>query len=356
MIDAPTYPYMTELLLRGATAGLCLLLAVRLFRRAPRFGAANLGALFTFGTAAYAVVSSPAAQDFSLIVVQLLAGLAMLNSVFFWWFATALFDDSFEWRPWRFAPLIILIALYFARLFELPIVETSREDVLQQMLIIAMMLHAVWLAVAHRRDDLVEMRRRFRLVFAGLVGVTGVVIAIAEIAFFGKIAPVWVTTFHATALFVLTFSFTIWIMRTEDLFSPALGSQPMRAQSALTIDDAARVRLEAAMENGAYRREGLTIAGLAEEISYPEYKLRQLINGGLGFRNFSAFLNNYRIAEAKRILSDPQCARIQITQVALDLGYGSIAPFNRAFKAAEGETPSAFRKQALILAAQNEHF
>lgn len=79
----------------------------------------------------------------------------------------------------------------------------------------------------------------------------------------------------------------------------------------------------------------------------PEHQLRALINGELGHRNFSAFLNAYRLTEAKRLLADPEQARRQVLQIALDVGFGSIAPFNRAFKEATGRTPTEFRKEKL---------
>ena len=38
-----------------------------------------------------------------------------------------------------------------------------------------------------------------------------------------------------------------------------------------------------------YHREGLTIGSLSAEFGVQEYRLRQLINEGLGYRNFNAF-------------------------------------------------------------------
>jgi hypothetical protein len=37
----------------------------------------------------------------------------------------------------------------------------------------------------------------------------------------------------------------------------------------------------------------------------PEYRLRRLINQGLGHGNFNAFVNHYRIEDAKTTLADP---------------------------------------------------
>ncbi|MHA7873540.1 MAG: helix-turn-helix domain-containing protein, partial [Hyphococcus sp.] len=63
--------------------------------------------------------------------------------------------------------------------------------------------------------------------------------------------------------------------------------------------------------------------------------------------NFSAFLNARRIEDAKVMLSDPAMAKKQVLQIALELGYASIAPFNRAFKAATSQTPTEYRKEKL---------
>ena len=77
----------------------------------------------------------------------------------------------------------------------------------------------------------------------------------------------------------------------------------------------------------------------------PEHLLRKLINQGLGYRNFSDFLNHYRIEDAASRLADPSQAHLPILTIALDAGYASLAPFNRAFKEKMEQTPSDYRRQ-----------
>ena len=96
-----------------------------------------------------------------------------------------------------------------------------------------------------------------------------------------------------------------------------------------------------------YRHEGLTIGALAVKLELQEYRLRQVINEGLGYRNFNAFLNRYRIDDAKAALSDPNQRDVPVLTVAMDAGFQSIGPFNRAFKADTGMTPTEFRRHAL---------
>jgi AraC-like DNA-binding protein len=93
----------------------------------------------------------------------------------------------------------------------------------------------------------------------------------------------------------------------------------------------------------AHRDETLSIAKLARQLGEQEYRLRRTINQQLGHRNFTSFLNGYRLAEVKAALSDPTQRDVPIITIALDAGFGSLGPFNRAFREAEGMTPSAFR-------------
>ena len=63
-------------------------------------------------------------------------------------------------------------------------------------------------------------------------------------------------------------------------------------------------------------------------------------------RNFNAFLNRYRIEEAKVALADPAQKEVPVLTIAMDTGFQSIGPFNRAFKAATDVTPTEFRRLA----------
>jgi AraC-like DNA-binding protein len=119
-------------------------------------------------------------------------------------------------------------------------------------------------------------------------------------------------------------------------------TKPVRPADSLFRDE-----LLDLMASGYYRETGLTIGRLADRLGYPEHQLRRLINGQLGYRNFSAFLNDYRVQEAMVRLADRRMVRTPILTIALDLGYASIGPFNRSFKERTGSTPSEYRRQNL---------
>jgi AraC-like DNA-binding protein len=66
----------------------------------------------------------------------------------------------------------------------------------------------------------------------------------------------------------------------------------------------------------------------------------------LGHRDFNAFLNRYRIDEAKAALSDPSQREAQGADHRN--GRRSIGPFNHAFQADTGITPTEFRRHDLV--------
>lgn len=89
----------------------------------------------------------------------------------------------------------------------------------------------------------------------------------------------------------------------------------------------------------------LRIGDVAARLGAPEHKVSQCISVVLGFANFNRLINHHRIERAKRLLARADGTQ-SILDVAFDCGFGSVGPFNRAFKAEVGMTPRAYRAQA----------
>lgn len=341
-----------ETLLRAAAGGMSFLLAAVLAVKGAGGRTQNLGALFTFSVGVYVLLSGVAIVPLFGILTVPAIFISIGATVFFWWFATSLLDDGFQWYWWRFIPIVLLPALYFLRQVMSPGELTTALLFLHLGVNAALFADIFRIAIINLADDLVDPRRRFRVAIAIIISVLGISIAFAEIAENLGVLPDALLMVQAVVILALNFSFTLWMVRPiDELFgvSPAI-QQEIGDEAAPDIpaaDRPAYEKLLSLMNEGAYRQDGLTVAGLAGLVGVPEHQLRKLINQRLGFRNFSAFLNARRIAEAKSMLADPNNARKQVLQIALELGYGSIAPFNRAFKQATGMPPSEYRKNAL---------
>ncbi|GAB5455772.1 MAG: AraC family transcriptional regulator [Henriciella sp.] len=93
-----------------------------------------------------------------------------------------------------------------------------------------------------------------------------------------------------------------------------------------------------------YLDPDIKVGDLARRLRQPDYKVTRCITQHLGFQNFNQMINDYRIEEAKRLLSDPRFDELSILAVAMESGFGSVGPFNRAFKQRTQQTPLAFRR------------
>ncbi|MCP5052082.1 MAG: helix-turn-helix domain-containing protein [bacterium] len=89
----------------------------------------------------------------------------------------------------------------------------------------------------------------------------------------------------------------------------------------------------------------LSLPVLAEKISLSPHQLSQLLNETL-HRNFSDFINSYRIEEAKRVLLSPRGSQQKIAAIAFDVGFNTTVAFYNAFKKYTGMTPAQFKKQS----------
>jgi AraC-like DNA-binding protein len=344
-----------DLALRGGAAVLLLLLAGLLMRDHGRVWAARLGGLFAVGAAAFAVWTSPALPH-SPDLTPLLA-LSAGNNVVFWLFARALFDDDFRPRVWHAAVWAGVVALALTCALVLQprhSVLAGPVDAALAVLALGFGLLAVIQTCASWSADLVERRRRLRVLVVGASAGYIVLTAASNLLGRGHAPPDLANLAGAAGLAVIAagvaWSF-LGVAGGGALFPAPDAARPAGSADLQVLDQADRgliAALERAMSfERAYREEGLTIGRLAHRHGVPEYRLRRLINQGLGHRNFNAFLNHYRIADAQGALADPAQAAVPILTIALDAGFNSLGPFNRAFKAQTGVTPTAYRRQAL---------
>jgi AraC-like DNA-binding protein len=333
--------------LRGGAIALFLLLAITGWRDARRAPAGRLTVLFDLCGIAYLIETVPplaAAHPPWIVPIQLLS--MATPAVFLHW-AAANFNDFFVPAWWRWLPFAGMIALAaFA-------IATDWTPAWRAAQIAALLLVVAGIArtLAGRATDLVETRRRFRLAFA-----IGAGLWIAALTALGAAASpnVRAAAGPVTAGGILAFVLAAALMRLRlapgasalAQAAPA-GGPPSAASAAIDREDRALLdRLQALMEHDRiYRQEGFGLAMLARRLGIPEYRLRRLVNQRLGHRNFISFANGYRLAEAMAALADPGQRQVPILTIALDTGFQSIGPFNRAFKAHTGLTPTEFRRE-----------
>jgi len=92
-----------------------------------------------------------------------------------------------------------------------------------------------------------------------------------------------------------------------------------------------------------YLNNQLTLYQLAEDVDILPHNLSRIINEHF-HRNFFDFINLYRIDEFKGRIADPKYDNYTLLAIAFDCGFNSKSSFNRLFKEATGQTPSAYKK------------
>ena len=60
--------------------------------------------------------------------------------------------------------------------------------------------------------------------------------------------------------------------------------------------------------------------------------------------NFSRFVNQFRIGEAKRMLKDRQARYLPVETIGEQCGFGSLNNFIRVFRDFENTTPGKYRE------------
>ncbi|MFZ4687839.1 MAG: helix-turn-helix domain-containing protein [Polymorphobacter sp.] len=335
--------------LRGGTAVLLVLLALNFGRSGGASQTARLGGLLTISALCYLFLPA-LPQAFNAAwwrVPPHLAGMAA--PALFWLFASSWFDDDFEVRPWHWL-VVAGLMLAGATSFYIGFGGDWPRPVLAVFWPIPSLVVTVLgirAALRDRDNDLVEVRRRARLALALTIGALIIVIVAAELLTSWPPPPAW-RLVNSAALLVMTLVVAVLVFGWRDAALLEPPAKPLPATVAPEADDSRLLaRLSAAMASERlYRQEGLTITAVAARLGVPEYRLRRAINQGLGARNFNAYLNDFRINEARAALADPDQREVPVLTIALDAGFGSLAPFNRAFRAATGCTPTEFRAKS----------
>ena len=359
-----------EMFLRGGVAGLLLFHVFHLAMPGARPAARAALGMFTLSVLAYLFCQQ---ADVLLSVPRplgyFLMALCVSSTAWMWVAARALFNDDFVFSTPVVASALGMVTLgllaYVPYLLEAAeVIPESAVRMLSRLHAAAMLAFtaaALWEIVQGWNDDLVEPRRAARRWIAMGIGLYAAVALVIELALRGQAIGRLLPALHVAGIGAVTLALALFVARRSlddvlGIAAPAptttppepASSAPMRAAPGATTarESRAMTRLTQLMsEERAYRREGLTLAELAKSLNVGETALRSQINQELGYRNFNDFLHHYRLQEAaQRLVSDD----LPILTIALDCGYGSIGPFNRAFKQRMGMTPSEFRGAARL--------
>jgi AraC-like DNA-binding protein len=343
--------FPVELILRAIGVALLTLVALSVLRTRERTHRTWSVAWLAASVAAFMLTSMPGAGRIFGAFIYPLTALCSTHPVWFWICVRLLFSDRATLRS---SDLVCLGAMGVVGVLYQSQVAADSDDVAVRVLGLA--FAAAGLAFAclapltvhfGMAGDLDPRRRRLRQWFVPFVSIylSAIIVTQVIVLFEGRSTP------HALVLLNLVIIDTVAALTLSTFVQwrvvnwvAAVDVPPGVALSRLEQSVLDRLNRRFVGER-LYAREGLTIVQLADLLGTQEHVLRRVINQGLGFRNFNDFLHTHRLKEAAERLGDPQLRRIPVLTIALEVGYGSVGPFNRAFKERFGVTPTEYRRQ-----------
>ncbi|HZY37473.1 MAG TPA: ABC transporter permease [Mucilaginibacter sp.] len=143
--------------------------------------------------------------------------------------------------------------------------------------------------------------------------------------------------------FCLTVAFVLIAMAAEVILK--LDSSDQLATPITDRSDArekGRRLKEAVSANRLYEDAELTLTTLAVKLMIHPRDLSRIINIGLE-KNFSDFINEFRVREVGRKMQDSAYDRLTLLGIAYESGFNSQRTFNRVFKEMTGKTPVGYK-------------
>lgn len=243
-----------------------------------------------------------------------------------------------RWTKALLVPWFLWVTYFF-------IIEWGRglfhqiHDVLGLIILLAIVIDAI----RDFDDDLVESRRDVRKLIITFITIYVLLLTVVEV-FFRPLKDHWIFSL-GNALLIFLCAILFAYRSLKQTLHEKENPQTTEVEKRKPTNNPLVEKLANTMQQEFFTQNGLTIAKLAKAMQIPEHQLRVLINQEMGFDNFSQFLNSYRIPLVCEKLKDHTQKDTPILTLALESGYNSIAPFNRAFKELNGMTPTAYRRQ-----------
>jgi AraC-like DNA-binding protein len=333
--------FSVELILRALGVALLALVALSVLRTRERTHRTRSVAWLAASVAAFLLTSMSGADRIFGALIYPLTALCSTHPVWFWISARLLFSDRATLRT---SDVLCLGAMGVAGVLYQSKMLLGLAFPVAGLVFACLAPLTVYFGMA---GDLDMRRRQLRQRFVPFVSIylAAVIVTQAIVLFQGRPTPPALVLLNLIVIDVVAaLALSTFVQLRVVNWIAAVDAPPDGALSRLEQSVLDRLNRRFAAER-LYAREALTITQLASLLGTQEHVLRRVVNHGLGFRNFNDFLHTYRLKEAAERLGDPQLRRIPVLTIALEVGYGSIGPFNRAFKERFGMTPTEYRRQ-----------
>ncbi|MDD3739597.1 MAG: helix-turn-helix domain-containing protein [Bacteroidales bacterium] len=155
--------------------------------------------------------------------------------------------------------------------------------------------------------------------------------------------------YNYSALLVLIYILGFYGLRQQKIFYPEIQetTKKEKYQNSL-LSDRRKTQIKNAIikyveTEKAYLNPDINMNMLSENLKIPKHNITEVLNVELG-KNFFRFINEYRIEEVKKLLSDPK-NKYSIEAIGYECGFNSKSAFFTVFKNITGMTPNMYKEK-----------
>ncbi|MGM7318387.1 helix-turn-helix transcriptional regulator [Idiomarina sp. ST10R2A5] len=329
---------------RFSGIGLLLLVSLLAIKDLPRSPSFYFLLLTNLCMVSFFLGFTPVEFQLPLLLRSVLRILDAFLLFFTWLFVLSLFQKDFRLTltHWLIgilvcAPMVTERLVHFGWIHNLP----GWWAELVNSLALLLLVHMAVVALTGRNDDLLEKRRSSRLSLVAIITVSALLTILLGSIWLPQHQP----TVNVISLWPPIAAISFWLLKIETQ-AFAFNHQKQRASKQLDARDLVLQQQlnKEVVEDQAYLENSLSVDELASRVGVAAHRLRVFINQKLGYTNFSTYINSFRIEAVKAAFETPTNDHLPILTIALNHGFSSLPPFNRAFKKQLGITPSEFRK------------
>ncbi len=289
--------------------------------------------------------------------------LLLSNIFFFYWYCKNLFKSGFKWDPklvWPLLPLLLWTIACFTNWLAQGLFlkkESGYSSLTLQygesfiwveasfvlgILLVGLLFWLKIREIAKFDENGVQFKNigNLKRIIIAIV----VVYAITAVWEFGlsdflrgtRQGVLWTIVFLATVDLLLV-SLGFFLYKQKNLYKKRKGTTSTNQVLDIMFQKIEKLM----MVEKPYLNSDLTISKLAVLLGETPQKVSKAIKVNTDY-TFYAFINRYRVEEAKNLLKDPNYNSYSIVSIGLESGFNSKATFNRVFKNETGMTPSNY--------------
>jgi len=242
---------------------------------------------------------------------------------------------------WHYVPMFFFIALCWI----IPNDRSAVARLLYFALIAHIFVYAGYAFYWLHKNDKKSTSHRERKIDSWLRFFVSTTLTVVIIYFFimQNIIPYYMGMAFLFSAVIITFS--IWWLQNPFLFKIEAEKYGQSTLEQDEITQLSSVLKQLMTSENLYLDPDLSLGKLSKKMGVSSKRVSQIINQSENI-NYSKFITNYRVLEAKKRLVADEYSHLKISAIAFDSGFNSLSSFNAAFKSITSTTAIEYRNSS----------